>query len=121
MKLAFATIGFNCLKVKKTMSNLKVKELSKKLKNVGPKLAQKLISAGIDSPEKLRAMGAKAAFEKMYKDGDKYGDYNAAYLYALEGAIRGCDWLKIPKNVKAEYKKYAQELQKKHLGSNLDF
>ena len=32
----------------------------------------------------------------MYATGDSYGDFNAAYLYALEGAIRDCDWLDIP-------------------------
>ena len=49
----------------------------------------------------------------MYTSGDSYGDFNAAYLYALEGAIRDCDWLDIPKKVKQEYKQYAQTLQAK--------
>jgi hypothetical protein len=38
--------------------------LAKQLRNVGPKLAAKLIEAGIDSPEKLREIGAKKAFNK---------------------------------------------------------
>jgi TfoX C-terminal domain len=91
--------------------NNKIKELSKQLKNVGPKLAEKLVESGIDTPEKLRALGAKKAFNKIYAKGDSYGDYNAAYLYALEGAIRNCDWLDIPEEVKAQYKKYARDLQ----------
>lgn len=90
-----------------------VKDLAKQLRNVGPKLAARLVEAGIDSPEKLRRMGAKKAFEKMYADGDSYGDFNAAYLYALEGAIRDCDWLEIPQKIKQEYKEYAQNLQAK--------
>jgi DNA transformation protein len=94
------------------MDNSKIKQLSKNLKNVGPRLAEKLLVAGIDSPEKLKEMGAKAAFDRMYKDGDKYGDYNAAYLYALEGAVRNCDWLEIPEKIKQEYKEYAKSLQK---------
>ena len=89
------------------------KDLAKQLKNVGPKLAQKLIEVQIDTPEKLRRLGAKQAFAKMYAHGDAYGDFNAAYLYALEGAIRDCDWLDIPESVKKEYKAYAQELQRK--------
>ena len=89
------------------------KKLVKQLRNVGPKLADRLLEAGIDSPEKLRELGAKGAFETMYAQGDAYGDFNAAYLYALEGAIRDCDWLEIPEEVKAEYKQYAQELQAK--------
>jgi len=88
-----------------------IKILAKQLRNVGPKLAARLIEVGIDSPEKLRKLGAKKAFEIMYTQGDTYGDYNAAYLYALEGAIRDCDWLEISEEVKAEYKQYAQELQ----------
>jgi DNA transformation protein len=87
------------------------KNLAKQLRNIGPKLAEKLIEARIDSPEKLRRLGAKKAFEKMYAAGDSYGDFNAAYLYALEGAIRNCDWLEIPEEIKAEYKAYAQSLQ----------
>ena len=93
------------------MNDFASRQLSRKLKNIGPKLAQRLVSAGIDTPEKLRAMGATAAFEKMYGHGDRYGDFNAAYLYALEGAIRDCDWLDIPEHVKREYKNYARRLQ----------
>ncbi len=90
-----------------------IKALAKQLKNVGPKLAEKLIDAGIDSQEKLNAIGSRAAFDKMYADGDSYGDYNAAYLYALEGAIQNCDWLEIPEKTKQEFKDYAQTLQAK--------
>ena len=88
-----------------------VKTLTKQLRNVGPKLAAKLLAAGIDSPAKLRELGAKEAFARMYPAGDSYGDFNAAYLYALEGAIRDCDWLEIPDNVKQDYKEFAQHLQ----------
>jgi DNA transformation protein len=88
-----------------------VKNLAKQLRNVGPKLAANLVEAGIDTPEKLRQIGAKKAFEKLYPTGDSYGDFNAAYLYALEGAIRNCDWLDIPEKIKQEYKEYAQNLQ----------
>ena len=89
----------------------KIKNLARQLKNIGPKLAQKLVEADIDTPEKLKKLGAKRAFGIIYASGDSYGDYNAAYLYALEGAIRDCDWLDIPDELKEEYKKYAQHLQ----------
>ena len=72
---------------------------------------EKLVEAGIDTPAKLRQIGAKEAFTKMYPAGDAYGDFNAAYLYALEGAIRDCDWLEIPESIKEEYKLYAHGLQ----------
>ena len=98
------------------MSNEKiVRDLVKQLRNVGPKLAAKLVEARIDSPEKLRQLGAKKAFEKMYASGDSYGDFNAAYLYALEGAIRDCDWLDIPLEIKQEYREFAKRLQTKKL------
>ena len=89
------------------------KVLAKQLRNVGPKLAEKLFDAGIDTPEKLKQVGAKKAFLQMYAEGDSYGDYNAAYLYALEGAIRDCDWLNIPEKVKEDYKQFARKLQSK--------
>lgn len=95
------------------MPTNKVKNLAKQLRNVGPKLAEKLVAAGIETPEKLRRLGAKKAFVKMYATGDSYGDFNAAYLYALEGAIRDCDWLDIPEKIKQDYKEYAQALQSK--------
>jgi len=88
-------------------------DLAGQLRNVGPKLAQRLIDAQIETPEKLRKIGAKSAYLKMYEQGDAYGDFNAAYIYALEGAIRDCDWLDIPKKVKLEYKEFARELQLK--------
>ena len=94
------------------MSTEKVaKDLAKQLRNVGPRLAEKLVAAGIDTPEKLRQIGAKKAFAKMYPTGDSYGDFNAAYLFALEGAIRDCDWLDIPESIKQEYKQYDRSLQ----------
>jgi DNA uptake protein ComE-like DNA-binding protein len=40
------------------------KDLAKKLRNVGPKLAAKLVEARIDTPEKLKQIGAKKAFKK---------------------------------------------------------
>ncbi|THB79594.1 MAG: competence protein TfoX [Desulfobulbaceae bacterium] len=99
------------------MAKKRVQLLSKQLRNVGPKLAEKLIEADIDTPDKLRALGAKEAFNSIYSQGDSYGDFNAAYLFALEGAIRDCDWLDIPEQLKTDYKKYAQELQKKKTNS----
>jgi len=97
------------------LSEKAARDLTKQLRNVGPRLAAKLVEAQIDTPEKLRQLGAKKAFEKMYTSGDSYGDFNAAYLYALEGAIRDCDWLEIPHEIKQEYKEYAKRLQTKKL------
>lgn len=81
------------------------------LKNIGPKMAERMLEAGIDSPEKLRQLGAKRAFDVMYETGDSYGDFNAAYSYALEGAIRDCDWTDIPSELRADYQAHAKRLQ----------
>lgn len=85
--------------------------LELKLKNIGPEMAKKLDKAGITTPEKLKKIGAKKAFIKIYESGGFCGKYNAAYLYALEGAIRGCDWRSIPKKSKIEFKQYAKKLR----------
>lgn len=90
------------------------KRLAKQLRNVGPKLAARLVDAGVDTPQKLRDLGAVKAFEAMYPNGDAYGDFNAAYLYALEGAIRDCDWADLPEDVKLTFKNHAKELQQKN-------
>ncbi len=87
------------------------KSLAAQLQNVGPKMAEKMLDAGIDSPDKLKEMGAKNAYLAMYPAGDNYGDHNAAYLHALEGAIRGCDWQEIPQQIKQQYREFAQKLQ----------
>lgn len=87
-------------------------ELSRRLRNVGPTLATRMIASGIDTPEKLRELGAKRAYAVMYAHGDRYGDFNAAYLYALEGAIRDRDWSELPASVRDELKAHAQALQR---------
>jgi DNA transformation protein len=87
--------------------------LQKELRNIGPEMAAKLLAAGIDSPEKLRRLGAKKAFLKLHETRQFCGKYNAAYLYALEGAIRDCDWRAIPEPLKCEFKKYTAELRRR--------
>ena len=63
------------------------KQLANKLRNIGPVVAEKLIDAGIDTPDLLRKIGAKEAFLRIHHTGGFCGKYHAAYLYALEGAI----------------------------------
>ena len=93
------------------MSKKSIEVLQKELKNIGPAMAVRLVKVGIDSPKKLRKVGAKKAFIMLHKKGQFCGKYNAAYLYALEGAIRDCDWRAIPESVKKEFKKYTAELR----------
>ena len=93
------------------MTSKKEEKLQKELKNIGPAMAKKLVKAGIDSPQKLKKIGAKKAFLKLYEKGQFCSKYNAAYLYALEGAIRDCDWRAIPKSSKKEYKEFTEKLR----------
>lgn len=85
--------------------------LAKSLRNIGPTMAKKLINAGIDSPEKLRATGAEKAYIAIWKSGGFCGKFNALYLYALEGAILNIDWLEIPKKRKEEFKAFTENLR----------
>lgn len=87
-------------------------ELAKKLRNIGPIVAVKLINAGIDTPEKLRKLGAKEAYMRILRSGGFCGKFHAAYLYALEGAIIDCDWREIPEETKKEFKAYTEELRR---------
>ncbi len=88
-------------------------QLSKILKNIGPTMAQKLVNAGIDTPEKLRKLGAKKSYLRIHQSGGFCGKFHAGYVYALEGAIANCHWLKIPKSKKEEFKKFTQKLRVK--------
>ena len=93
------------------MTETKEKILQRDLKNIGPVMAKKLINIGIDSPQKLKMMGTKKTFLKLYEKGQFCSKYHAAYLYALEGAIQNCDWRAIPEELKIEYKEYTEQLR----------
>ncbi len=60
-----------------------------KLPNIGPELERLLNMAGIDSPEALRALGAREAFLRL-----KTVDPAACHskLYAIGGAVKGVRW-----------------------------
>lgn len=89
----------------------KAEDLASQLRNIGPKMARKMIDAGIETPAELRELGAVRAYERIYAEGDPYGDHNAAYLYALEGAIRDCDWSELPAETKQAFRALAQSMQ----------
>lgn len=90
---------------------LQAKQLAKELRNIGPKTALQLIKYGIDSKEKLISMGAKKAYLHILNNGGFCGLPHAAYLYALEGAVQDCSWLKIPEQKKNEYKELTREMR----------
>jgi DNA transformation protein and related proteins len=93
-------------------------QLAKELRNIGPIVAEKLLNAGIDTPGKLRKMGAKKAYLRILETGGFCGTFHAAYLYALEGAILDCDWRAIPEKTKKEFKAFTEELRTAYIQEN---
>ena len=80
-------------------------ELSK-LPNIGKTVEAQLIQAGIETPEALREIGAKAAWLKIQEI-----DPSACIhrLLALEGAIQGVKKSGLSDTVKADLKEFYQE------------
>ncbi|VDG30838.1 TfoX domain protein [Lactobacillus pentosus] [Lactiplantibacillus mudanjiangensis] len=73
------------------------------LPNIGKVLAQKLIQAGIETPQDLAQQGSQAAFAAI-----KAQDPTACIqlLYSLEGAIENCPYQKLPADKKQILKAY---------------
>ena len=80
-------------------------ELSK-LPNIGKTVEAQLIQVGIETPEALREIGAKAAWLKIQEI-----DPSACIhrLLALEGAIQGVKKSGLSDTVKADLKEFYQE------------
>ena len=80
-------------------------ELSK-LPNIGKAVEAQLIQVGIETPEALQQVGAKAAWLKIQEI-----DPSACIhrLLALEGAIEGVKKTGLPDAVKADLKAFYQE------------
>ncbi len=91
------------------MSAVTPHSLAKELRNIGPKSAKKLIDVGITSLDELTKVGAIDAYIRIYYN--NAATPHAAYLYALEGAIRNCDWLAIPAAKKEEFKALTASLR----------
>lgn len=83
----------------------------KTLRNIGPACAEQLVTVGITTPEKLRALGAEDAFLKNIRKYTNMNCVNANYLYALYGAIHDLDWRDIPRNKKEEFKQFTKSVR----------
>lgn len=79
-------------------------ELSK-LPNIGKTVEEQLIQVGIDSVDKLKETGAKAAWLKIQSI-DESACINR--LMALEGAIQGVKKTLLPDEVKSDLKEFYQ-------------
>lgn len=77
--------------------------------NIGKEMAKKLTSVGIDSPEKLSALGSKQAFLKLK---EAYPQVCLVHLYTLEGAICNTEFNCLSEEKKAELKEFSDCLKK---------
>lgn len=78
--------------------------------NIGREIAEKLVSVGIDSPEKLAGLGAEHAFFKLK---EIYPQVCLVHLYALEGAITNTAYNRLSLDRKQELKEFSNLLKAK--------
>ena len=83
-------------------------ELSK-LPNIGKKVEEQLVQAGIESIDKLKQMGSKSAWLKIQEIDESACIHR---LLALEGAIQGVKKTMLSDEVKADLKEFYQQHRK---------
>ena len=76
--------------------------------NIGKEMEKKLTSIGIDSPEKLIAVGSKQAFVKLKQ---AYPNVCLVHLYTLEGAICNTEYNCLSEDKKKELKEFSDFLK----------
>lgn len=74
-----------------------------KMTNIGKVVAEQLAQVGIETPEKLREVGAKDAWLRIKTIDDSACIHR---LYAMEGAVRGVKKTELPQEVRAELKAF---------------
>lgn len=78
------------------------------MQNLGSVAEVKLQEVGIDTPEKLREIGAEGAFLQVRDLLDEGACLH--FLYALEGAIRSQPKKELPANRKRALKEFYQKV-----------
>jgi len=95
----------------KPQDNRRISEM----RNLGPACEHDLNEAGIKTAQQLLDLGAVDAFVKMLTvrkaEGRSTKCCNAAYLYALYGAIHDIDWRELPDAKKTEFKQLTAEMR----------
>ena len=86
-------------------------ERLKAIRNIGPKMAEKLYNAGIYDFDSLVRIGTEDIYLMVDESGGFCGTHHAAYLYAIEAAIIDCKWQDVPKDRKNELKDFAKKLR----------
>ena len=97
------------------MAKTKDTRLISEMRNLGPACEKDFEAIGITKASQLIELGPKDAFVKMLigrvKSGRSAKCCNAAYLYAIYGAIHDIDWRALPEEKKSEFKAFAAELR----------
>ena len=76
--------------------------------NIGKEMEKKLTTIGIDTPEKLIAVGSKQAFVKLKQ---AYPNVCLVHLYTLEGAICNTEYNCLSEDKKKELKEFSDFLK----------
>jgi len=67
------------------------------MQNIGKELEKKLVHAGINTAEELKVMGSEEAFIRIKSH---YPNVCLVHLMALEGAVSGTEYNRLPDDVK---------------------
>ncbi len=78
------------------------------LPNVGKVLERNLLQIGVETPEQLRALGAKEAFLRIRMQADPEACLHM--LYGIQGAVDGVRYLRLPQETKDELKRFYNAL-----------
>lgn len=76
--------------------------------NIGKEMAKKLTAVGIDSSEKLIAVGSKQAFLQLKQE---YPNVCLVHLYTLEGAITNTKFHCLSEEKKKDLKEFSDFLK----------
>ncbi|MEZ5081133.1 MAG: TfoX/Sxy family protein [Thermoleophilia bacterium] len=79
------------------------------MRNIGPTTAKWLTEVGIDSPDRLRRVGAAEAY-RMIKAWRPW-DVTLILLWALEGAINDIDWIDVSPERRLELRREVDEVE----------
>ena len=85
------------------------------LRNLGPACEEQLNAVGIYTAGDIRKLGVEETFELTMRGRMQRGQgghcFNAAYLYAIYGAINDIDWREVPEKKKEQFKALTKRLR----------
>jgi DNA transformation protein and related proteins len=85
------------------------------MRNLGPTCEKDLNAVGIQTAQDLIDAGAIGAFQQMLfgrmLSGKSTKGCNAAFLYAIYGAIHNLDWRDVPEKKKEEFKRLTASMR----------